>query len=111
MTTIGSTLTVTGEITSQEDVTIQGKVNGKISVQNGALLVANGANVQAEAQVTRATIHGTFTGDVSAVERVELTTTANVSGTLIAPAVVIQDGATFNGMIEITGRSNKRAAA
>jgi cytoskeletal protein CcmA (bactofilin family) len=111
MTTIGSSLTITGEITSQEDVTIQGKLNGKISMQSGSLLVADGANVQAEAQVSRVTIHGTFTGDVSAAERVELTSSAKVNGTLIAPAIVIQDGAVFNGMIEVNGRTSKRAAA
>ena len=111
MTTIGSTLTVTGEITSQEDVMIHGKLTGKISMQGGSLLVADGANVQAEAQGSRVTIHGTFAGDVTATERVELSATAKMNGTLIAPAVVIQDGATFNGMIEVNGRSNKRAAA
>lgn len=111
MTTIGSSLTITGEITSQEDVTIHGKVNGKISMQSGSLLVAEGANVQAEAQVSRVAVHGTFAGDIAAAERVELSATAKVNGTLVAPAIVLQDGAVFNGMIEITGRTNKRAAA
>ena len=111
MTTIGASLTITGEINSQEDVTIHGKVNGKISMQAGSLLVADGASVQAEAQVSRITIHGAFAGDVSAKERVELTATASVSGTLIAPAIVIQDGAVFNGMIEIGGSRNKNKAA
>jgi cytoskeletal protein CcmA (bactofilin family) len=111
MTTIGPSLNITGEITSQEDMTIHGKVNGKISVQGAALLIAESANVQAEAQVSRVTIHGTYAGDVTAVERVELTKTANVNGTLIAPAVVIHDGAVFNGMIEVNGRNKTRAAA
>lgn len=111
MTTIGSTLTISGEITSQEDMTIQGKVNGKISMQSGSLLVADGANVQAEAQVSRITIHGTFSGDVTAAERVELTATAKVSGTVIAPALVIQDGAVFNGVIEVNKGSKSKAAA
>jgi cytoskeletal protein CcmA (bactofilin family) len=111
MTTIGSSLTITGEITSQEDVTIQGKLNGKITMQSGSLLVADSANVHAEAQVNRVAVHGTFTGDITATERIELTASAKVNGTLIAPAIVIQDGAVFNGMIEINGRNAKRAAA
>lgn len=101
MTTIGPSLTITGEVTSQEDMTIHGRLNGKISVQGGSLLVAEKANVEAEAKVSRVTIHGSFAGDVAASERVELTNTASVTGTLIAPAVVIQDGAVFNGMIEV----------
>ena len=108
MTTIGASLTIKGEVTSHEDVTIHGTLNGKILMQGGSLLVANGANVEADAQVSRLAIHGTFSGDVAATERVELTSTAQVSGTLLAPAVVLQDGAVFNGMIEVKGRTKAR---
>jgi cytoskeletal protein CcmA (bactofilin family) len=111
MTTIGPSLKITGEIASQEDVTIHGKVTGKITMQGGALLVSPTAVVEAEAQGTRITIHGSYAGDVSAAERVELSNTANVTGTLIAPAIVIQDGAVFNGMIEIGSRGKNKAAA
>ena len=90
------------------DLTIHGTLNGKISMQGGALLVAPTANVQAEAKGSRVTIHGSFSGDVTAAERVELTSTANVSGTVLAPAVILQDGAVFNGMMEVAG---KRARA
>ena len=71
----------------------------------GSLLVAPGGNVQAEAQVGQLKIHGKFTGDVAASERVELSNTSQVNGTLVAPAIVLQDGAVFNGMIEIDRRS------
>jgi len=107
MTTIGASLTITGEITSHEDVIIHGTLNGKISMQGGALLVAPTAHVQAEATGSRVTIHGSFSGDVTAAERVELTSTANVSGTVLAPAVILQDGAVFNGMMEVAGRKGR----
>ena len=105
MTTIGASLTITGEVISHEDVTIHGNVNGKISMQGGLLLVAPSANVRAEAQVSQLKIHGTFSGDVAASERVELSNTAQVSGTLLAPAIVLQEGAVFNGLIEINRRT------
>lgn len=111
MTTIGASLTITGEITSHEDVTIHGTLNGKISMQGGALLVAPTANVQAEAKGSRVTIHGSLSGDVTAAERVELTSTANVTGTVVAPAVILHDGAVFNGMMEVAGRTKGRAEA
>ena len=109
MTIIGASMTITGQITSQEDVTIHGKVTGKIAMQSGSLLVSPGANVEAEADVTRIGINGRFVGDVSAAERIELTSTADVTGTLVAPSVVLNDGAVFNGMIDITG--GKQAGA
>lgn len=101
MTTIGASLTIKGEVTSQEDVTVHGKLHGKITMTGGALLVAPQASVEAEASVNRVKIEGAFSGDVSAAERVELSNTAMVSGTIVAPSVVIQDGAVFNGMIDI----------
>jgi cytoskeletal protein CcmA (bactofilin family) len=110
MTTIGASLTIKGEITSREDVTIHGNLNGKISMESGSLLITPTATVEGEAQASKLTIHGTFTGDVAGKERVELTSTANVSGTLVAPAVILQDGAVFNGMIEATGRSKARTS-
>jgi cytoskeletal protein CcmA (bactofilin family) len=109
MTTIGASLIINGEITSNEDVTIHGQVVGTISMEKGALLIAQTANVKADAQATRLTVHGTFSGDIAASERVELSSTANVEGTLLAPAVVLQDGALFNGSIEVT-RGPKAAA-
>ena len=108
MTTIGASITITGEVTSREDVTIFGSVKGKITMEGGSLMVAQSGAVQAEAQVSRAVIHGSFTGDVAAAERVELSNSSNVNGTLVAPAVVMQDGAVFNGLIEVTGKKKAR---
>jgi cytoskeletal protein CcmA (bactofilin family) len=104
MTTIGASLTITGEITSQEDITIHGSVKGHIRMQHGTLLVAPKGHIDAEVHGSRVTIHGTLAGDVAASERIELTPTADVTGTLTAKAVVLQDGAAFNGSID--GRKN-----
>jgi cytoskeletal protein CcmA (bactofilin family) len=107
MTTIGPSLVIKGDITSREDVTIHGRVNGQISMETGALLIAPGATVQADAHVTRLTIHGSFEGDVAAAERIELTATARVEGTLLAPSIVLNDGAVFNGTIAVEPRQKK----
>ena len=60
MTTIGASLIINGEVTSHEDITIHGKVAGRIAMEEGALLIAPSANVEAEALVSRLTIHGAF---------------------------------------------------
>ena len=104
MTTIGASLVITGQVTSREDMTVHGRIKGQISMDEGALLVAPTANVEAEIQVVRLTIHGTFSGDIAAGERVELTPTATVNGTLLAPAVILREGAMFNGSIEVERR-------
>ena len=101
MTTIGASLVINGQVTSHEDITIHGRVIGEISMEAGALLVAPTANIDARVRATKLTIHGTMAGDIAAAERVELTDTATVSGTLLAPAVVIREGAFFNGAIAV----------
>ena len=111
MTTIGASLIINGEVTSHEDITIHGKLAGRISMAEGALLIAPSANVEAEALVSRLTIHGAFAGDIAATERVELTPTATMRGTLASPAVVLQDGATFNGSIAVERRTNESLRA
>ena len=108
MTTIGASLVITGEVTSREDITIHGRIKGQISMEDGGLLVGPSANVEADVHGAKVTIHGTFSGDIAAAERVELTPTANVKGTLLAPVVFLQEGALFNGAIEVE-RSAKAA--
>ncbi len=108
MTTIGPTLTITGEMASKEDVTIHGRVNGNIRMnEGGALLVTPHGMVHAEVEGTRVTIHGKLDGNVLVTERVELAPTSDVTGTLTTPSIVVREGATFNGRIDVDRRSAK----
>ena len=111
MTTIGTSLVITGEMTSKEDITIHGHVKGLISMVEGTLLVAPTARIEADVDVTNVTIHGTISGKVAAGERVELTPTATVKGTLISPSVVLRDGATFNGKIQVEKKAASASAS
>ena len=110
MTTIGTSLVITGEVTSKEDITIHGQVKGQISMVEGTLLVAPTARIEADVNVTNVTIHGNMSGNVAAGERVELTPTATVKGTLAAPAVILREGATFNGKIQVERKGASRPA-
>ena len=102
---------VTGELTSQEDITVHGRVKGQIRMQEGALLVAPKGSVDADVEGTTVTIHGTLVGNVAAADRIELTSTAEVTGTLTTTAIVLQDGAIFNGTIEMDRQTAKGKAA
>jgi cytoskeletal protein CcmA (bactofilin family) len=67
----------------------------------GSLLVSPTGKVKAAANVGTISIQGAYSGDLAASQRVELVNTANVSGTVVGPAVVMHEGAVFNGIIEI----------
>ena len=106
-TTIGASLHINGEVTSQEDITIHGRVKGQIRMQEGGLLVAPSGSVDADVEGARVTIQGTLAGNIAAAERIELTPTADVSGTLTTCAIMMHDGATFNGLIDIDRQTSK----
>ena len=109
ITTIGTSLLISGEVTSQEDISILGRVNGQIRMQEGSLLVAPTGTVEADVEGARVTIQGTLAGNVAAAERIELTPTADVSGMLTTCALMMHEGATFNGTIDIDRQTAKAA--
>jgi len=101
MTTIGRTFHITGEITSQEDITVHGRVDGRVVMQDGALIIEAGGHVDADVEGGAVLIHGTLAGSVVAADRIELDAAAEVTGTLISTSVVIADGAVFSGLIDV----------
>ena len=105
MTSIGATIVITGEFTSSEDVTIDGRLNGQLLVRDGALTIGERAQIQADIRGTRVVIRGLVKGAISASERIELTPTATVSGSLSANRVIVADGAQFNGRIDMDQRT------
>ena len=109
MTTIGASLLITGEITSHEDITIHGRVKGQIRMEEGSLLVAPKGSVDADVEGARVTIHGTLVGNVAAAEQIELTSTADVSGMLTTCALIMHEGATFNGLVDVDRQTAKGA--
>jgi len=111
MTTIGPSLLITGEVTSQEDITVHGTVKGHINMEGGALRVAQQGHVDAEVRGSSVTIDGSLDGSVTAATRVELTPNAKVAGTLTTPAVVLHDGATFNGLIDMERQAKSKNPA
>jgi cytoskeletal protein CcmA (bactofilin family) len=99
-TLIGETITVNGNVTGDEDLTVRGRVEGSISIAK-TLTVEAGGVVKAEVQARSAVISGVVVGNVTASESVEITREARMVGDIAAPRVVIADGAGFRGRIEM----------
>jgi cytoskeletal protein CcmA (bactofilin family) len=99
-TIIGASIIVDGEISGEEPLTILGTVKGKIAVAMN-LNVENGATVEANIEAQALTVSGRLTGNVLARERVELRSDAKVIGDVKAPRIVIADGASFKGNVDM----------
>jgi cytoskeletal protein CcmA (bactofilin family) len=95
----GRGLTIKGDVTASEDVTIDFTVEGTIDVGGGhRLTVAEGGDVQAAVTAQAVVVHGRFDGHISA-DRLELAPTALVTASVVAPRIALQDGAQLTGPV------------
>ncbi|MGI8494498.1 MAG: bactofilin family protein [Pyrinomonadaceae bacterium] len=94
---VGHGTVLTGETTFQSMLRIDGHLTGRVTSENGTLIVGSSGRVDANVMVLAATINGTVNGDIIALEKVELGRTARVMGNIQTPRFVIEDGAIFEG--------------
>jgi cytoskeletal protein CcmA (bactofilin family) len=105
MTHIGASVDFDGNLTCEEDLTIEGKLTGHVHVREATLVVAQTAHLEATIRAARVVVHGLVQGAISAGQRIELSSTAVVTGDLSATQVVIVEGAQFNGRVDMGRRT------
>lgn len=98
---IGPSITIKGEISGEEDLLIQGKVEGTINLNDHQVSIGESGQVSADIQARVAKIDGEVTGDITANEMVVISKSGNVRGNIIAPRVTLEDGAIFKGSIDM----------
>src|SRR4029077_806120 len=91
---------IDGEVSGDEDLVIQGTVKGKIALKE-SLIVANSGVVEADIDTQNVEIAGQVTGNISASDRVELKSDCRVIGDIKAPRILIADGASFKGNVDV----------
>jgi cytoskeletal protein CcmA (bactofilin family) len=97
---IGKTLLIKGEVISEDEVVIEGKIQGKISVKNRVVIGKNGfveADIEAREIIIKGRVHGNMKGN----QKVEIVPEGILNGNICAPKVVIVDGAIFDGSIDM----------
>ena len=99
-TIISKGITIDGEISGTEPVSIEGTVKGKIALQ-AADTIEQGGVVEANVETTEIHISGNMTGNVQASDRVEITDSGRVVGDISSPRISIADGAGFKGNIDM----------
>jgi cytoskeletal protein CcmA (bactofilin family) len=105
MTHIGASVAFDGDLTCEEDLTIEGRLTGNIHVREATLVVTQAAHLECAIRAARVVVHGTVQGAISAGQRIELSPSAVVIGDLSATRVVIADGAQFNGRVDMGRRT------
>ncbi|MEN8212940.1 MAG: polymer-forming cytoskeletal protein [Pseudomonadota bacterium] len=103
-TTIGSSINIKGELSGGNDLIIQGKVEGTIKLQNNSVSVGEQGHIQADVFAKSITVQGELYGDLHGTEKVTISRSGRVKGNIIAPRVVLEDGASFKGSIDMENK-------
>ena len=111
---IGKSIRFKGEMTGDEDLVIEGNVEGRVMLPNNQLTIGTNGTVKADVEGKSVVVVGHLVGNVTATERVEIQGTGVVDGDVRSPKLHIEEGAVLNGSVEMTGKSaqpSKPAAA
>jgi cytoskeletal protein CcmA (bactofilin family) len=106
MANIGKSITINGDLTGEEDLIIEGKVEGKVTLPNSQLTIGANGTIKAEVQAKSVVVIGRVSGNVRGTERVEIQATGIVEGDVIAPRLVVAEGAVVNGSIQMTSKAS-----
>lgn len=108
-TIIGPSILINGKLSGDEDLTVRGRVEGELSLTK-TLIVEPSGIVKANVQVRNAIISGVVVGNIAATESVELTREGRMVGDINSPRVIIVDGASFRGRVDM-GNAEPRPAS
>ena len=106
-TVIGSGSRVVGELFADEDIVVEGRFEGKIHGERGGL-VGSAGDVEGDVDGKNSVVSGKVRGQVTAVERAELTGTAAVEGGVQAPKIIIAEGAVLQGKVAMSSPGSPR---
>lgn len=99
--TIGKSVQIRGEVKGNEDLLIDGLVEGSITLNDSRLTIGTNARVQANVSARDVVVIGTLNGDINAVGRVELRAGSHVMGDLRASRLSIEENAIFSGKVDM----------
>jgi cytoskeletal protein CcmA (bactofilin family) len=104
---IGPKTTIKGEISGDEEVLVEGTVEGQIRITRD-LRVGSGGIVRATVEALSVVVSGEIVGDCAAAVRVELQASGRLTGNIRAPKIVIAEGAMFKGNSDMSGRKDQK---
>lgn len=106
---IGKSVVIRGELTGNEDLYLDGEIEGNINLRDHKLVIGPNGKIKATITARDIVLHGRVEGNVSATERVELKKACTLIGDVSTQRIVIEDGAYFKGSIDIKDTKENRA--
>ena len=97
----GQTIVIKGEVTGNEDFTLAGRVEGRITLANRVLTLLPGSQITGDVEAGSVVASGQVEGSIAASVRLEIQNTAVIDGTLSTPALRMMEGAQVNAVVEM----------
>ena len=107
---IGPSITIRGDLTGQEDLQVEGRVEGKIDLKQNLVTVGAQGRVKADIYGRLIEVEGEVEGNLFGQEQVIVRRSGSVRGNITAPRVSLEDGANFKGTIDMDPKANQRKA-
>lgn len=101
LATIGPSISMRGDLSGDEDLMVQGRVEGTITLRQNTLTVGREGRVKANVHAKLVRIEGNVEGDLRGDEQVIVSRSGNVQGNIVAPRVTLEDGCKFRGTIDM----------
>jgi cytoskeletal protein CcmA (bactofilin family) len=105
---IGRGMIIKGSLHSENDVFLDGEIEGDLNVENCSLLIGPHGKVVANVKAREVDIHGIMTGNVESTERTSIRSSGQLMGDVRTGGIVIESGAQFKGKVEIVTRLQQR---
>ncbi len=111
MATIGQSIVFKGELTGDEDLEIEGQVEGNVRLANNTLTIGSSGRLTAQVVAKSIIVIGRVKGNLTATERIEIQATGVVEGDVKAPKLNVQEGAVLNGGIDMSASASSATNA
>jgi cytoskeletal protein CcmA (bactofilin family) len=108
---IGPSIHIDGDLRGEEDLLIEGEVNGTVQLRSNSLTIGAQGKVRADVYAHSIYVEGLMEGDLFGTERVHIRKSAQVRGNVTSPRVSLEDGAKFKGSIEMDPQAVQTATA
>jgi len=108
---VSAGLRIKGEISGNEDLVVDGAVEGPIQLQDGTLTIGAAGKIISDVVAREIVVYGEVKGNLSARDRIEIKNNGSVFGDLKTARILIEDGATLKGSIEVINRDKSARSA
>jgi len=107
---IGPTIVIKGSLSGEEDLLVEGRVEGKIELAQQSVTIGGKGRIKADIHGRTIVVRGEVEGNLYGSEQIVLRQSSSVLGNLVAPRVSLEDGSNFKGIVDMTSKPKAKTA-